>query len=123
MKGHPLIYTLLEQIKTLHEEKSASYTEGSDPLYNYKGDGDLIRPWDYSWKRTKEKLDRMKVKFKGKAKGSTIVDKELLEDALDMALQSLITYVLYLEDSGNENKGFKHTADNRFSDEAGETGL
>lgn len=46
-RGHPDFYKYLEAMATLHDSKNAEYTQGGDPLGNFKRVSAILAIWGY----------------------------------------------------------------------------
>lgn len=87
----------MSELWDLHKNKSYGYTDGTDPLQNYKVGSDFGPPWEYSFKKVLEKIARMEVKLRAIKNGTEVKLEDLWEDARDISLQTIITYILYEE--------------------------
>ena len=92
--GDPRYLALLDEMKVLHQKKSADYGRDEDPLANLRASEDIGIPASVgSWMRAKDKVRRIDKWF---LKGS--LENEGVEDSLmDLAAYCLLTIVLLRE--------------------------
>jgi hypothetical protein len=92
--GDPRFFALLDEMRALHQRKSADYGQGKDFLSNLRQSADFnIPPWVGTVVRMNDKITRIKSLL---VKGS--LTNEPVEDSLlDIAAYALLALILYRE--------------------------
>jgi hypothetical protein len=94
--GHPMFYTLLDELKEIHSSKNHDYAGDDDPFKNFKISKNMgIEPWKGCLIRISDKFSRLCNFAK---KGELKVKDENIEDTLkDLSIYALICLILYRE--------------------------
>lgn len=88
-------YSVLDEIKELHDRKQADYGRPADPFANVRASEDWGVPaWVGTLIRATDKMRRLQTA----AQGSTLQNEGIEDSLLDLATYSLIALVLYRED-------------------------
>lgn len=92
--GDPRFHKLLQRIGELHDMKQIDYGREKDPFSNVRASEDFGIPgWIGCMVRANDKMRRIQ-KF---AKSETLVNESVEDSLLDLAVYTLIAYVLYQE--------------------------
>lgn len=95
-KGDPRFHGALSQISRLHDKKQRDYGRTSDPFANIRGSADWgISPWIGAMVRANDKIKRLQ-KY---ARDGVLANESVEDSFLDLAVYSLIGYVLFREES------------------------
>ena len=89
---------LLEEMRTLHESKSADYGSETDPLANIRQGAEFvgIEPWRGCMVRIADKVQRLKTY----CRTGRLVNEGVRDTLLDLSAYSLLAIVLF--DEGND---------------------
>lgn len=93
--GDPRFHAILDEMRAMHERKSADYGQGEDPLANVRASKEFGVPaWVGCMVRANDKVIRIKSMVKnGK------LENESVEDSLiDLAAYAILSLVLYREE-------------------------
>jgi hypothetical protein len=87
---------LLDEIKALHESKSADYGSEADPLANIRNGADFvdIEPWKAAMVRIADKVQRLRTY----CRTGRLVHEGVRDTLLDLASYSLLAIQLYEEE-------------------------
>jgi hypothetical protein len=87
---------LLDEIKALHESKSADYGSEVDPLANIRNGADFvdIEPWKAAMVRIADKVQRLRTY----CRTGRLVHEGVRDTLLDLASYSLLAIQLYEEE-------------------------
>ena len=90
-------HQLLEAIGALHDKKQQDYGRGDDPFANVRASEEWGIPgWVGAMVRLNDKVRRLQKA----ASGGTLANEGVKDSLMDIAVYSLIAYVLYEQQEG-----------------------
>lgn len=101
-KGSQKFHKVLDNLRTIHEQKSSDYGDANDPLANVRRGAELIgvEAWKGCLVRIADKLQRIKKH----CNGGELTNESVVDSLDDLASYAVIMRAMYEETIGVDRK-------------------
>lgn len=99
--GNPRYLALLDEMRTLHQKKSADYGTGEDPLANLRASVAMGIP---AWVGVVLRMNDKMARLNSFAKKRVLVNESFQDSLRDIACYALLALALYEEESAVEKR-------------------
>jgi hypothetical protein len=90
--GDPRFHAVLDEMRALHDKKSADYGAGEDPLANVRASAEFGVP---AWIGTMVRANDKMIRIKSMATKGTLENEPLEDSLIDLAAYAILGLVLY----------------------------
>ena len=94
--GDPRFHRVLDEMRALHNKKSADYGQGQDPLANVRASKEFGVP---TWVGVAIRMNDKMIRLKSMAKNGALANEPLEDSLIDLACYAVLALVLYREES------------------------
>jgi hypothetical protein len=92
--GDPRFHAILDDMRALHNKKSADYGQGQDPLANVRASAEFGVP---AWVGTAIRMNDKMIRLKSMAVNGALQNESVEDSLMDLAAYSILALILYRE--------------------------